>query len=141
MRGGEAGAVGVRQLIIFAEDVAFDLNDALLAQAGDVNAGKAAAEIDRVARRGVRMIMAMIMIETMVMSMVVVMMVMVAISMRMRVGMAGAITVMVMMRMAVRLGLCAGLDGGWLIAAAADRTHQATSNSLIRISSPWVTCS
>ena len=59
----------------------------------------------------------------------------------MRMGMAVAIAVMVMMRVAVGLRLCAGLNGGWLIAAAADRTHQATSNSLIRISSPAVICS
>jgi hypothetical protein len=104
-----------------------------------MDAGQAAAKIDRVAGGRMRMIMEMVMMV--IMTMVVVMMVTVAISMRMCVGMAGAITVMVTMLMAVRLRFCPGFDGGWLIAAAADRTHQATSNSLIRISSPAVTCS
>jgi hypothetical protein len=55
--------------------------------------------------------------------------------------MAVAVLAIVVMMIMVVLRLCAGLDAGILITAAADRTHQATSNSLTRISSPAVTCS
>jgi MFS family permease len=116
-----------------------------------VDAGKAGAIVDRVGRRrvAVRMVVAMMVIVAMVVLMIMVMMMIVRVIMVMRVSVMGVgmrmavavLAMMVMMIVAVRLELCAGLDGGRLIAAAANRTHQATSNSFTRISSPAVTCS
>jgi hypothetical protein len=115
-----------------------------------VDAGKAAAKIDSIGRRrvAVRMVVAVMMVivvMVVIVWMIVIMrVIMIVVVPAMRMGMRMAVAVlamMVMMIVRVRLGLCAGLDAGILITAAADRTHQATSNSLIRISSPAVTCS
>jgi hypothetical protein len=126
-----------------------------------MHAGKAAAKMDGIARSagqmgmivvGVRMVVVMIMfVGTFAMvAMVAVAMAAMRVRMGMCNGMRMAVSVavvvvltmvVVIMIVAVRRIRCAGFEGGLRAAAAADCTHQATSNSLRRISSPPVICS
>ena len=57
-RLGEPRAIAIGQIVVLAENVALDLDDAFLAQAGDMHAGEAPAIMDRLARgvMGMRMI-------------------------------------------------------------------------------------
>jgi len=59
----------------------------------------------------------------------------------MAVGVAVVVVLTMVVIMIMHMVGCAGFEGGLRIAAAADGTHQATSNSLRRMSSPPVICS
>src|ERR1019366_4656437 len=164
-RPGKARPIDVGQVVILAENIALDLDDTLLAQAGDMHAGKAATVMDRFARGAMGVVVIMVVMMIVIMGMVVTMImiggagpmvVMVAVAamgmgvgMRMPVAVSVAmamapvliVMVMMVMIMVMRMVWRARLDGGLRIAATAYCTHQATSSSLTRIASPPVICS
>jgi hypothetical protein len=117
-----------------------------------MDAGETPAIVDRIGhgRVAVRMVVAVMMMVIMVVIMMMpivtmivwVIVMMPIVGMRMAIGIdVAALAVMVMMIVIMRPGLCAWLAAGLLITATANRTHQATSSSFTRISSPAVTCS
>jgi ABC-type uncharacterized transport system permease subunit len=126
--------------------------------------GETAAVIDRLVRRAVivmvvsvTMVVVMMMLVVMVVVVIVIVVVMhrlamavrmarpvVVVVMGMGVRVRAAITVVVGMLVFMVVGVTmpgARLDRHLPVLATADRTHQATSSSLTRISSPAVTCS
>ncbi len=139
----EAGAVGGGVGVVLGEDVLLDLHHARLAQAGDVSARRAGAVVEIAGLVAVLMTVFAGLIVVMVMPVSVamaVMTVLVGVVVAMLVGM-----VMMVVIVAVRAGLALALrrrrlDARFAIAASANRTHQSTSSSLIRNSSPPLTC-
>jgi hypothetical protein len=108
-----------------------------------MDTGNPATIVDRICCGGVAvsMVVAVMMVIVMMVVIVRVIMIMMVAVMRMRMGMAvTVIAMMVVMIVTVRLGLRTRLDAALLITATANRTHQPTSSSLTRISSPAVTC-
>lgn len=89
-----------------------------------------------------------VMVVTVPIALMVVMMVRAMACMIVVVTLAVVVTAMVMIRMRVIVLMSVvvrvivrAFDGGFSVAAAANRTHQSTSSSFTRISSPPVTCS
>ncbi len=114
-----------------------------------MDAGDAAAEIDAAirGRRGLivvvmTMIMMMIMVVMRVeMMRVVVAMTVIVVMMIVIVRMIMVVAVIVAVVMTVMVGMAVRLAGSHAaVSASANRAHQSTSNSLIRNSSPAVTC-
>ena len=68
----EARAVDIGQIIVLAENIALDLDDAFLAQASDMHTGKAAATMDRLAGGVVGMRMVVIGVVMMIVEMVMI---------------------------------------------------------------------
>ena len=123
--GAEARAVVGGETVVLAEDVALDLDDAVAAQAGDRLPGRVGAAIDK---PGIAMRVIVVRAMMMVMAVPVVMM------------MVMALMIMVMVMIVIMAMIMRVFDGRLAVAAAADRTHQSTSSSFTRISSPPVTC-
>ncbi len=125
-------SVGGGVLVVLAQDILFDLHHARLTHAGCV---------------GVRRTLTVVVMVTMGMLMVAVFLVMIVgmivIAMAMMVPM-GMTVLMVMMMVVVIMSMVVThlltLDPGFTFAAAAYGTHQSTSSSLIRSSSPPVIC-
>ncbi len=150
LRESRAVLVGIGA--VFRQNVALDLDDALLAHAGHMDAGQARAVIHRAVFRvnmimvGVTMIMRVVMIVIVV---VIVVMMMVAMIMAMVVAM-GVIVVMLMAMLVIAMLVRMAVGMTMLMfvlfafdcrrSASANRAHHSTSNSFTRISSPPVIC-
>ena len=116
--------------IVLAQNVALDPDDALLRQAGDVNAGRPRAKIDR--GRG-----------AFAQGAIGVAVIMIAVIMKTRVVVLMRVIMRVIMSTAMRMTVLrfdAGLSFDARCPASADRAHHSTSNSFTRMSSPAATC-
>lgn len=113
-----------------------------------MDAGDAAAEIDAAirGRRGLivvvmTMIMMMIMVVMRVVVAMTVIIVMMIVIVRMIMVVTVIMTLIVAVVMTVMVGMAVRLAGSHAaVSASANRTHHSTSSSLIRSSSPAVTC-
>ena len=119
----EMRPVSVRIGIVLGEDVHLDLHETVLAHSGHGNAGLALS----------------IMVGAIVMVMMIPV-IMVVVIMSVTVVMVVPMLMPVFMLVVVGMGYGLTLDPRLSVGASANAAHQFTSSSLIRISSPAVTC-